>query len=62
MENQAQQISDVENNKNYKVKDIGLAEQGQKKIEWAESRMPVMMAYQKKYSESKPLKGMRIAG
>ncbi len=62
MENQAQQISDLENNKNYKVKDIGLAEQGQKKIEWAESRMPVMMTYQKKYSESKPLKGMRIAG
>ncbi len=47
---------------NYKVADIGLAEQGKLKIEWAESRMPVMMSLRKKYSETKPLKGMRVAG
>lgn len=46
----------------YKVKDLGLAEQGRKKIEWAESRMPVMMELRKKYSETKPLEGYRIAG
>lgn len=46
----------------YKVKDISLAEAGRKKIDWAEAHMPVMMALRKKYSESKPLKGMRIAG
>jgi adenosylhomocysteinase len=57
MDNQAQ-----ENKVNYKVKDLSLAESGQKRIEWAESRMPVLMAFRKKYSESKPLKGMRIAG
>jgi adenosylhomocysteinase len=62
MENDVAEINTTENNVNYKVKDISLAESGQKKIEWAESRMPVMMAFQKKYSESKPLKGMRIAG
>jgi adenosylhomocysteinase len=62
MENDVAQISTIENQENYKVKDMSLAESGQKKIEWAESRMPVMMALQKKYSESKPLKGMRIAG
>lgn len=62
MDNQTQENSSTENNVNYKVKDLSLAESGQKKIEWAESRMPVLMAFQKKYSESKPLKGMRIAG
>jgi adenosylhomocysteinase len=62
MENETKEINITENDVNYKVKDLSLAESGQKKIEWAESRMPVMMAFQKKYSESKPLKGMRIAG
>ena len=47
---------------NYKVKDIKLASQGKLKIDWAESRMPVLMALRKKYSQTKPLKGMRIAG
>lgn len=46
----------------YKVKDIGLADQGKLKIDWAESRMPVMMHLQKKYSQTKPLAGQRIAG
>jgi adenosylhomocysteinase len=32
------------------------------KIEWAESRMPVLMALREKYSKTKPLKGQRIAG
>jgi adenosylhomocysteinase len=49
-------------NMEYKVKDIGLAEQGRKKIEWAESRMPVMIFMRKKYSKQKPLKGAKIAG
>ncbi len=47
---------------NYKVKDIALADEGKLKIEWAESRMPVLMELRKKYSETKPLKGMRISG
>ncbi|MCG3221442.1 MAG: adenosylhomocysteinase [Candidatus Heimdallarchaeota archaeon] len=46
----------------YKIKDINLAEQGRKKIDWAESRMPVLMDLRKKFSETKPLKGMKIAG
>jgi len=45
-----------------KVADNSLAEQGRLKIEWAESRMPVMMELKRLYSESQPLKGMRIAG
>jgi adenosylhomocysteinase len=46
----------------YKVKDLKLAADGRKKIEWAESRMPVMMALREKYKKSKPLKGFKIAG
>jgi len=48
--------------KTYKVKDISLADQGRSKIEWAESRMPVMMKLRELYGKTKPLKGMRIAG
>ena len=47
---------------NYKVLDLAMKDEGLKKIEWAESRMPVMMALRKKFSESRPLAGMRIAG
>lgn len=50
------------NNVSFKVKDLGLAEEGQLKIEWAESRMPVLMALRERYRESQPLKGHRIAG
>jgi adenosylhomocysteinase len=46
----------------YKVKDLKLAADGRKKIEWAESRMPVMMALREKYKKTKPLKGYKIAG
>jgi adenosylhomocysteinase len=46
----------------YKVQDLSLAADGRKKIEWAESRMPVMMALREKYSKTKPLKGYKIAG
>ncbi len=46
----------------FKVRDLKLAAEGHKLIEWAESRMPVLMALQEKYRTTKPLKGFRIAG
>ena len=46
----------------YKVADLSLAAEGKKLIEWAESRMPVLMALRSKYKKTKPLKGYRIAG
>jgi adenosylhomocysteinase len=46
----------------YKVADLSLAGDGRKLIEWAESRMPVLMALREKYRRSKPFKGYRIAG
>ncbi len=46
----------------YKVADIGLADWGRREIEMAEKEMPGLMALRRKYSQSKPLKGTRIAG
>lgn len=46
----------------YKIKDLSLAAEGKLKIQWAESRMPVLMALREKYEEEKPLAGMKIAG
>ena len=46
----------------FKVKDLGLAKAGQMRIEWAEARMPVLMALREKCKKEQPLKGMRIAG
>ncbi|QDT60955.1 Adenosylhomocysteinase [Stieleria bergensis] len=46
----------------YKVKDITLAEYGRKEINLAETEMPGLMALRRKYGESKPLAGARIAG
>jgi adenosylhomocysteinase len=46
----------------FKVKDLSLANAGKLRIEWAESRMPVLMALMKKYSTTKPFKGYKIAG
>jgi len=45
-----------------KVKNPELAPQGRLKIEWAESRMPVLMKLREEAKRTQPLKGMRIAG
>ena len=46
----------------YKVKDINLAEWGEKEIKLAEAEMPGLMALRAKLKKEKPLKGARIAG
>jgi adenosylhomocysteinase len=47
---------------NFKVRDLEMAPQGRKRIQWAESRMPVLMALREKYRKTKPMRGMRVAG
>ena len=47
---------------NYKVADLRLADKGKLRIEWAESRMPVLMSLREKFAKTKPLAGQRIAG
>jgi adenosylhomocysteinase len=46
----------------FKVRDLDLASDGRMKIDWAESRMPVMMALRKEHSAKQSLKGMKITG
>jgi adenosylhomocysteinase len=44
----------------YKVKDVGLAEQGELLIEWAQTHMPVLGLIRKRFEEEKPLEGVRV--
>ena len=43
------------------MKDIKLAHEGKLKIEWAESRMPVLMSIKERFIREKPLRGLRLA-
>ena len=46
----------------FKVRDLGMAKDGRMKIDWAESRMPVMTALRKEHKELQSLKGTKITG
>ena len=43
------------------VKDLALAEQGKRKIEWANQQMPVLQLIRKRFIKEQPLKGIRIS-
>ncbi len=43
------------------VKDLGLAEQGKRKIEWANQQMPVLQLIRKRFIKEQPLKGLRLS-
>src|SRR3974390_2988686 len=43
------------------VKDIGLAEAGKRKIEWAAQQMPVLQHIRKRFIKEQPLKGLRVS-
>ncbi len=45
----------------YDVKDISLAPQGKKKIEWVQKHMPVLEHIKKEFEETKPFEGITIA-
>ncbi len=46
----------------YKVANLALAAAGRSRIDWAESRMPVLMALRERFRASKPFRGHLIAG
>ncbi len=46
----------------FKIKDIGLAELGRKKMRMAEKEMPGLMALREEFGGKAPLKGARVAG
>lgn len=43
------------------VKDLGLADIGKRRIEWAFQSMPVLQTIRKQFAETKPLAGIRVA-
>ena len=43
------------------IKDISLAPQGRRRIEWAEQDMPVLRQIRERFAVEKPLQGVRIA-
>ncbi|MEZ5346114.1 MAG: adenosylhomocysteinase [Pyrinomonadaceae bacterium] len=44
----------------YDIKDIALAEQGKKRIEWADRDMPVLRLIRERFEAEKPLDGIKI--
>ncbi len=54
--NFSRKVSDV----NYDIADIGLADKGDLRIEWASRRMPVLAAIRERFTREQPLAGYRI--
>ena len=46
---------------NYDVKDLSLAEQGRKRIDWAEIEMPVLRLLRERFAKERPLRGLRLS-
>jgi adenosylhomocysteinase len=44
----------------YDVKDLKLAEEGKRRIEWAEREMQVLRLIREKFNAEKPLQGIRL--
>ncbi len=44
----------------FDIKDIGLAAEGKKRIEWSEREMPVLRLIREKFAAEKPLEGVRL--
>jgi len=47
--------------KEFDVKDMGLADKGRARIEWANNDMPVLRAVRERWEKEKPLKGMKMS-
>ncbi len=45
----------------YDVKDLKLADDGRRKIEWAAQEMPVLQQIRERFKREQPLKGQRLA-
>jgi len=46
---------------NYDIKDINLAPEGKKRIEWADNDMPVLQLVREKFEKEKPLAGKKMS-
>ena len=48
--------------KRYDVKDLALAPEGVRRIEWADRNMPVLRAIRERFERERPLAGYRVCG
>src|SRR5579862_5623398 len=48
------------NGRDFDVHDLGLAEAGRKRIEWADKQMPVLRRLRERFAKELPLKGQRM--
>src|SRR5919206_3586429 len=46
---------------NYDVKDLGLAEMGRQRIEWAAQEMPVLKLIRDRFVKERPLEGIKLS-
>ena len=46
---------------NYDVKDLGLAEAGRQRIEWAAQEMPVLKQIRERFEKERPLEGIKMS-
>ena len=46
---------------NYDIKDLGLADKGRFRMQWAAREMPVLRQIAARFAEQKPLSGQRLA-
>jgi adenosylhomocysteinase len=44
----------------FDIKDVGLAAEGKKRIEWSEREMPVLRLIREKFASERPLEGIRL--
>ena len=47
--------------KNYDIKDLSLADQGRKRMDWAEQEMPVLRQLRERFEKERPLAGVRLS-
>src|SRR5919206_4099472 len=45
----------------YDIKDIALAPEGKRRIEWSEREMPVLRLIRERFASERPLRGVRLA-
>ena len=45
----------------YVVKDLGMAEGGRRRIDWAEREMPVLRQVRERFAKERPLEGVRVS-
>ena len=46
--------------KSYDIADIGLADEGQRRIEWADRHMPVLESIRERFEKERPLDGVTL--